>query len=106
MAKIDKNEFRKNLEQAMEEQLGLRLNEPNSIPFTEVFPEEFMKLYTEFETIEAFFEASPWTVEAQDDFRKIPEDEFDEYVDEHTDFPSWEIMLQTGQKRLIERRVR
>jgi len=101
---IDADDFKKNIEQALEEQLGLRLNESNEIPLTELFPDEFMQLYTEYSSIEDFFDASPWDVEGQDDFEAIPDDDFDEYVDEHTDFPNWEVMYQTAGKQFFERK--
>ncbi|QZP39367.1 hypothetical protein [Halobaculum magnesiiphilum] len=100
---IDASEFKKNIEKALEEQSGLRMNEQNEIPFEQLFTEEFMQLYTEFDSFEALLEASQWDVEDEDDFEAIPEDEFDTYVDEHTDFPSWEVMSQTAAQRFLER---
>lgn len=101
---IDADEFEKNLENALEEQSGLRMNETNEIPFEQLFTEEFMQLYTEFESFETLLEASHWDVEDEDDFEAIPEDEFDTYVDEHTDFPTWEVMNQTAAERFLEHR--
>ncbi|MFC5133482.1 MULTISPECIES: hypothetical protein [Haloferacaceae] len=100
---IDADEFKKNLEKALEEQSGLRMNEQNEIPFEQLFTEEFMQLYTEFDSFEALLEASQWDVKDEDDFEAIPEDAFDTYVDEHTDFPSWEVMSQTAAQRFLER---
>lgn len=79
------------------------MNEPNEIPFEQLFTQEFMQLYTEFESFEALLESSQWEVEEQEDFEAIPEDDFDSYVDEHTDFPSWEVMYQTAAERFLER---
>lgn len=102
---IDIDGFKRDLEKELEKQTGLRFGEQNEIPFTEFFPEEFMRLYTEFDSMEAFLDASPWEVEDQEDFRAIPDEPFDAYVDEHTDFPSWEVMYQTAGKRFMERRL-
>lgn len=103
-AKVDDN-FEKDLVEALERQTGLRFGEQNMIPFNEIFPEDFMLLYTEFDSIEAFFEASPWDVEDERDFRAIPDEPFDEYVSNHTDFPSWEIMYHSAGKRFMQRRL-
>lgn len=100
---IDADEFKENLEKALEEQSGLRMNEPNEISFEQLFTEDFMQLYTGFESFEALLEASKWEVENEDDFEAIPEDKFDTYVDKHTDFPSWEVMYQTAAQRFLER---
>jgi hypothetical protein len=102
---IDADEFERNLVEALEEETGLRFGEENEIPFTELFPEEFMRLYTEFDSMDAFLNASQWEVETQEDFREIPDEPFDEYVDEHTDFPNWEVMHQTASQRFLERRL-
>lgn len=100
---IDADEFKESVEKALEEQSGLRMNEQNEIPIKQLFTEEFMQLYTEFVSFEALLEASPWEVEDEEDFEAIPEDEFDTYVDEHTDFPSWEVMYQTAAQQFLER---
>lgn len=99
---IDPDEFKENLEQALEEQSGLRMNEPNQIPLEQLFTEDFMQLYSEFRSFEAFLEASEWDVEKQEDVEAIPEDEFDSYVDDQTDFPSWEVMYETAAKRFLK----
>jgi hypothetical protein len=101
---IDADEFKRNIEKALEEESGLRMNEPNEIPFEQLFTSEFMQLYTEFESFEAMIEASQWDVEDQDDFEAIPEDEFDTFVNDHSDFPSWEVMYETAAQRFLERR--
>jgi hypothetical protein len=66
------------------------------VPMDELFTEDFMQSYTEFRSLEEFFAESPWRVESGSDFEDIPVDEFDSYVDEHTDFDSWDAMLQAG----------
>lgn len=101
---IDKDEFERNLINALEKESGLRFGEENEIPFVELFTEKFMQLYTEFDSIEDFFEVSPWDVEGQDDLEAIPENEMDEYVDAHTDFPEWEVMMDTAGELFLESR--
>lgn len=76
-----------------------------SVSFDELFPTDFMETYTEFGSIEAFLEASPWTVESDADFEAIPGDEFDEYVDDHTEFDTWEAMLSAAAREWIGRKL-
>lgn len=76
-----------------------------AVSFAELFPADFMETYTEFDSIQAFFEASPWTVETDADFEAIPEDEFDEYVDDHTEFDRWEAMLSAAAREWIGRKL-
>lgn len=94
------------LEDAIDDMLGdLSLGEENEIPLEEMFTPEFMGLYTEFQNIEQFFEASPWEVNSEEDFEEIPEEEFDQYVSEHTDFPNWGVMQETAGKRYLENQL-
>lgn len=77
----------------------------NEIPLDELFPDDFMVTYTEFETVAEFFESSPWTVETEEDFERIPEDDFDNYVDRHTGFSSWEAMLSAAAREWVSRQI-
>jgi hypothetical protein len=65
----------------------------NEVPFDEAFNPTFMKRYTKFSDINSFFDASPFTLETQEDLAAIPEDELDIYVAENTSFKSWQDML-------------
>lgn len=75
------------------------------IPMRELFTDEFMQDYTEFDTFERFLQESKWDVETQDDFERIPGDEFDRYVDEYTGFDSWKMMLSVAGKEYVMRQL-
>jgi hypothetical protein len=75
------------------------------VPMTELFPPDFMTNYTEFEDFDQFLERSRWEIETQADFEEIPEDQFDEYVDERTGFDSWETMLSAAGREYVMRQV-
>ena len=60
------------------------LDGENEVPLAELFNPGFMRQYTDFQSLEEFFEESPWTVESEEDLDEIPDDPFNEYVDEHT----------------------
>ncbi len=71
----------------------------------ELFTDHFMRTYTQFESLEAFFDASPWTVETNEDLGAIPDDEFDEYVDQHTTFADWDGMLGKAGEEHLSRKL-
>jgi hypothetical protein len=77
----------------------------SEIPMDQLFTESFMQSYTPFSSLAAFFDDSPWTVETKEDFKSIPEDEFDRYVDEHTGFDDWETMLQAAGREWVTRQL-
>lgn len=75
------------------------LDGENQVSFGELFSNKFMRRHTDFDDIEAFFEESPWEVEDEEDFEEIPEDEFDEYVEDTTLFDTWESMLDKAAEK-------
>lgn len=75
------------------------------IPVGELFTPDFMQNYTEFDTFEQFLDDSKWEIATQEDFERIPEDEFDEYVDENTGFDSWETMLSVAGREYVMRQL-
>lgn len=46
-----------------------------------------------FESIDEFVDESPWDAPS---FAAIPREELDDFVDHHTEFPSWEIMVRVA----------
>ena len=87
------------------EELSDSLNVDQDIPMEELFTDGFMATNTEFESISEFFEKSPWTIESEEDFQNIDEDEFDKYVDNHTGFSSWEAMLSAAAREWLTRQI-
>lgn len=75
------------------------------VPIEELFPEDFMRAYSEFKSFEEFIQESKWEVQTQEDFEEIPEEEFDEYVDTHTGFNDWETMLEAAGREYVMRQL-
>jgi hypothetical protein len=73
-----------------------RLQGENEVAFAELFTEQFMRQHTDVSSFEQYLENSQWEVESQEEFEAIPKDEFDEYVTNHSEFDSWEAMLETA----------
>lgn len=78
----------------------------NRIPFTELFPPGFMKRYSDFENIEELFDKSGFKVESEEDFEKIPDEEWDEFITGHTHFSNRQEMLNTATNEWIKRKLR
>ncbi|ELZ43360.1 hypothetical protein C464_16577 [Halorubrum coriense DSM 10284] len=66
----------------------------DQVSFGELFDGAFMRRYTDFNDLDSFFEAGGWEIEGEEDFEAIPDDEFDDHVDENTRFNSWDAMLE------------
>lgn len=87
------------------EELSDSLDVDQDIPMEELFTDGFMATNTDFDSISEFFEESPWTIESEEDFHNIDEDEFDRYVDKHTGFSSWEAMLSAAAREWLTRQI-
>jgi hypothetical protein len=77
------------------------LDSEYDVPLAELFPDSFISSHTDFKTIDAFFETSPWEIEDQESLNKVPESELDEYVDERTEFHDWNHMYAIAGKKWV-----
>jgi hypothetical protein len=75
-------------------------SKPESVPLSEMMPDSFMKTYTEFETLQAMFDAGE--VESPD---YLQTEEWNTFVAEHTQFDSWSSMLQKAGALRIKRKL-
>jgi hypothetical protein len=74
-----------------------KLSRGQKVSFSELFPPEFMRKYTDFGTIDALVQASGYTVETAEDFAKIPDEAWDQFIKARTRFSSWsEMQNQAG----------
>lgn len=75
----------------------------HSVPLPELFPPEFMRANTRFSTIEEMLEAKG--VKNAEEFKLLPDDEWDSFVTETTSLGSWEEMKGAGAKEWVSRRL-
>jgi hypothetical protein len=69
---------------------------PESVTLPELMPEGFMTAYTEFETLQAMFDAGG--IDSEDDLKS---DKWNAFVAEHTQFGNWsDMMKKAGALRL------
>lgn len=71
------------------EQRAKELNGTHELKFEEILTSEFMNKYTDYSSITEMLDASGFKIESNEDFDKIPVDKLDEFIKEHTRFPSW-----------------
>lgn len=75
------------------EQSAKELNGQHEVAFSDLFAESFMNEYTNFSTFDEFLTAGNFTVNSQEDFEAIPDNDMDNHVSETTKFSSWQEML-------------
>ncbi len=78
------------------EEKARNLNGKHSVPISELLTVSFMSRNTKFSSFEAMLEASSFVVKSQEDFEKIPDEEWDKYVVASTEFLSWQAMLESA----------
>lgn len=82
------------------------LDGEHELGFDELFPDEFMLLHTDFPSIQALVEGSPFKVESQADFAAIPDDEWDAFIENVTRFESWKEMQAAASQEWLKRKLR
>ncbi|MBV0924937.1 hypothetical protein KTS45_12085 [Halomicroarcula limicola] len=60
--------------------------EAGGLSLAELFTREFMREYTDFESIAEFWSHSPWEIESRADIERLPDNPVDGYVSTHTEF--------------------
>lgn len=91
----------KNLERQVQSLDGI-----HNIPVTELFPPEFMRRHTDFDTFGEMVDASGFKIESQEDFRNIPDQEWDDFVAERTRFLNWKDMMGAAGKAWASKKLR
>ena len=82
-----------------------RLDGTNEVSLTDLLPPSFMRRHSRFADIEELFDASPWTVTTADDFAAIPDEQWDQFIDEHTSFRDWERMQEAGAQQWVAKEL-
>ena len=67
-----------------------------SVPLSEVLTDEFVQKNSPFDRLDNLIKASGYTVVSQEDFEAIPDEEWDRFISENTDFDSWQEMIDSA----------
>lgn len=79
------------------------LSKKKEISFGELFPPSFMRRYTRASSIDEFVQKCGFKVETIEDFKAIPDEDFDTYVKESTVFSSWKEMEEKAYEEYIRK---
>lgn len=69
------------------------LDGEHQVPFSELFNSSFMQRYTNFASIEALIDAGGFKVETPEDFKAIPDDDWEKHIAKTTNFSNWQEMM-------------
>jgi hypothetical protein len=67
-----------------------------NVPLTEMLTPSFMASCSSFTSAEALFEASEFEINNDEDFKAIPDIEWDSFIGNNTSYPNWSEMLKAA----------
>jgi len=82
-----------------------KLEGTNSVPFEELFTQSFLTKHTKFCSLDDMFGKSGFTVNSQEDFGKIPDEEWNKFISNNSHFHSWEEMVYAAGQEWIKRQL-
>jgi curved DNA-binding protein CbpA len=85
-------EFREGLEEA--HRTDSTKEEERTITSNDLFSPDFMKSYTDFDSIDDLFDASGYTIKTNEDIEAVPQEQWDAFIYKHTKFTSWHQMKE------------
>jgi hypothetical protein len=74
------------------------------VPLKDLLTESFMQNHSEFSSFNELMDSGGYSMDA-DEFEKIPDDEFDQFIKSKTDFDSWEDMQKTATHEYISKKL-
>lgn len=86
-----------------QKQLDKLVSLGDRVSFTDIFPPQFISEHSNFRTIEELFDKSGFKVESAEDFEAIPDNEWETFIIQNTNFSSWEDMQKSAGNSLIQR---
>jgi hypothetical protein len=81
------------------------LNGTNEVELSKLLNDEFMQENTNFNSLSDMFDKSPFEVQTSDDFKAIPDEQLDEFIRNHSNFSSWNTMIQTASKKWVVKQL-
>ena len=82
-----------------------RLSKKTTVSFAELFNETFMREYTKCSSFDEFLESGGFKVTSIEDFKAIPDAEFDDYIHRNTAFESWKDMQKQAHAYWIKKQL-
>lgn len=76
-----------------------------AVPLGELLTPGFLAKHTRFLSEDEMFEAGGFKVETAEDFEKIPDEEWDEFIRHNTPFATWSEMLSTAATEWTQKKL-
>jgi hypothetical protein len=85
---------------------GKQLDGNHEVPITELLTPTFLSSCSQFTSAEELFAASGFKIESTEDFKAIPQDQWDAFIKSNTSFGNWKEMLAEAAKTWTANQLR
>jgi hypothetical protein len=75
------------------------------VPLGELLTPGFLAKHTRFLSEDELFEASGFSVQSTEDFKKIPDEEWDNFIRQNTPFATWSDMLSAAGAKWAQKKL-
>jgi len=75
------------------------------VPFNELYDRDFIRRNSNFDGIEDMFQKSGFTINSEEDFKKIPDAEWDNFISKNTKFKSWKEMNKAAVANFTKKKL-
>lgn len=79
------------------------LESEREVRMDELFSPEFMRNCSSFTSFDEMVDSSGFKVESKEDFKAIPDDEWDDFISKNTSYKTWEQMQQEAGEDYTQR---
>jgi len=73
-----------------------------SVPLTEILTADFVASSSRFASAQELFDASGFSLNSPEDFKMIPDDEWDEFISKNTSYQNWSEMRDAAIKQWVK----
>ncbi|MRT04068.1 hypothetical protein [Ewingella americana] len=77
----------------------------SEVPITEILNEEFLTKFTSFVSVEDMFEKSGFKIDTAEDFKAIPDNEWESFIVDNTKFSSWKEMQESAANDYFQKKL-
>ena len=82
-----------------------RLKGTNKVAMKTLFNPGFMRRNTKYSSFDEMVGQSPFQVQTVEDFKAIPDKEWDAFISKNTRFSGWRQMLQSASAEMIKKEL-
>ncbi len=97
------DELKNNLNKMADRAKELEGSHQVAIP--DLLTESFVKKHTKFKDAQELFDESGFKIDNTEDFKAIPDADWDNYIAGISDFDSWNEMLQAATAEYVKRKI-